>query len=84
MLCAINFIHSANIVHRDLKPGNLLIDDKCGIKICDFGLSRAAPDKNATDRALEQIQKSRYDKFVKTTVPKERQARFESLKNDMT
>ena len=26
MLCALNFIHSANICHRDLKPANILID----------------------------------------------------------
>ena len=27
LLCALNFIHSANIVHRDLKPSNILIDN---------------------------------------------------------
>ena len=26
ILCALNFLHSANIVHRDLKPGNILLD----------------------------------------------------------
>lgn len=29
LLCAINFMHSANIMHRDLKPGNILIDQEC-------------------------------------------------------
>ena len=27
MLCAVNFIHSANIIHRDIKPSNLLINN---------------------------------------------------------
>ena len=45
LLCAINFIHSANIMHRDLKPANILIDDECNIKICDFGLSRSVKTK---------------------------------------
>jgi len=27
IICAINFLHSANILHRDLKPSNILIDD---------------------------------------------------------
>ena len=43
LLCALNFIHSANIVHRDLKPANILIDGKCNLKLCDFGLARSLP-----------------------------------------
>ena len=27
-------------MHRDVKPDNILIDEKCLIKFCDFGLSR--------------------------------------------
>lgn len=26
ILCAVQYIHSANIIHRDLKPGNILLD----------------------------------------------------------
>lgn len=43
LLCAINFIHSANVMHRDIKPGNILVDSNCHVKLCDFGLSRTVP-----------------------------------------
>ncbi|CAG7950505.1 unnamed protein product [Penicillium salamii] len=40
MLRGLKYIHSAGIIHRDLKPGNILINDNCDLKICDFGLAR--------------------------------------------
>lgn len=36
----IKFLHENDIMHRDLKPNNILIDDECNIKLCDFGSSR--------------------------------------------
>ncbi|KAI8925674.1 mitogen activated protein kinase [Entophlyctis helioformis] len=40
ILRGLKYVHSAGVVHRDLKPGNILINENCDLKICDFGLAR--------------------------------------------
>lgn len=40
LLCAMKYIHSANVMHRDIKPGNILLNEDCSVKVCDFGLAR--------------------------------------------
>lgn len=42
LLRGINFMHTARVFHRDLKPNNILINSRCELRICDFGLARAA------------------------------------------
>lgn len=42
LLRGIQYLHTAGVLHRDLKPSNILVDSRCSLKICDFGLARAA------------------------------------------
>jgi mitogen-activated protein kinase 1/3 len=42
LLCGIKYLSKSGIYHRDLKPANCLVNQNCMVKICDFGLSRAA------------------------------------------
>lgn len=44
LLRGLYFMHTAGVFHRDLKPNNILINNQCALRICDFGLARAAFD----------------------------------------
>lgn len=83
-LCAINFLHSANLLHRDLKPANILVDSKCGVKICDYGLARVAQQKDKLDREYESIKKTYYDKYLKNIyIEEERAKRYNHYKDEI-
>ena len=51
ILRGVSFMHSAGIIHRDLKPGNLLLDGRCDLRICDFGLARGGVPLHPDDRS---------------------------------
>jgi len=40
LMCCINYFHLSGLMHRDIKPGNILVDAKLNVKLCDFGYSR--------------------------------------------
>lgn len=43
LTCALGHMHATNALHRDLKPPNVLLDERCRVQLCDFGLTRTVP-----------------------------------------
>ncbi|CAM9828208.1 unnamed protein product [Scytosiphon promiscuus] len=40
ILLGLVYLHSERVIHRDIKGGNILIDDRGVVKLCDFGASK--------------------------------------------
>jgi mitogen-activated protein kinase 1/3 len=60
LLCAMNFLATANVIHRDIKPANILMNKYCQVKVCDFGLARTMPEKKGQTRCVSSHVGSRW------------------------
>lgn len=73
LLAGLKYIHSADVLHRDIKPANILINEDCGVRICDFGLARSIVGIEGTSitlmkknlKHLEELELASDDEDVK-------------------
>jgi len=49
----LSYLHGLGVIHRDLKTMNIVLDDKLGCKICDFGLTLMLERSHFTVRGFQ-------------------------------
>ena len=60
ILGAVGTLHENGIIHRDLKPSNIMITEKGGVKVLDFGLAKRMGDGEITSVGNELVGEPEY------------------------
>ena len=64
LLLAMKYLETVGVFHRDIKPGNILIDENCNIKLCDFGLSRVVQQYEEVEEQEQEEEEIKFDSVI--------------------
>ena len=64
ILLGLDYLHRHEIIHRDIKTANILVDDRGGVRLADFGASTDLVAMREREKAMKRPQHENVRKMI--------------------